>query len=267
MTARTLTFGSTMIAAIGLFVLSGGPVHAAVSPGPVTAPTSAPTPAPTAAAAGPALDALRATVKALDTTSHNVTMTTQGSQSRGSVDPVAGTSAVVVTQDAAEFDETVAGGTTWVKLNIDPDTNSELGISAQKWMLLDPTRLAPDNTLPIPSTGADPIDMPGILASVRNVTQIDPQHFRGTLDLTAVSGRNTPDPEEVAQAGAAATAVPFTATADASLRITEFKVDASGFDSGLSLDVTYSGWGNPSPVATPLAAVPAPDDLYDIFTN
>ncbi len=215
----------------------------------------------------PAMDALTASVNSLETVSHNVSMRTQGSMSRASVDPIAGTSAVVVTQDAEEFDETVAGGTIWVKLDIDPDTNDSLGISPQNWMVMDSKRLASDNTLPLQSDGSDPIDMPGILGGIADVRQTDPRHFDGTLDLTKVAGRNTPDTDEVRQAGEAATAVPFTVTLDAGLRIVAFSVDASKFDPGLSIDVNYSDYGNPSPVATPLSAIAAPDDLYDIFTN
>ena len=50
---------------------------------------------------------------------YDVLMRTADSESHGSVDPVHGTSAVVVTQNQSEFDETVAGGRIYVRLNID----------------------------------------------------------------------------------------------------------------------------------------------------
>jgi hypothetical protein len=213
------------------------------------------------------LDELQATLGALDTMSHNVTMKTSNSLTRGTVDPVAGTSAIVVTQDTSEFDETVSGGSIWVKLDIDPATNRQLGVSPDTWMELDLGKLAPSNTLPIPADGSDPMDMAGIFAGVTDVAAVDSRHFVGTIDLGQVAGRNTPDPEEVRQAGAAANAAPFRVTADTKGRITEFLIDASAFDPNLSIDVTYGDYGVAKPVSTPPTAIPAPDDLYDLFVS
>jgi hypothetical protein len=194
-------------------------------------------------------------------------MRTADSESHGSIDPVGSTSAVVVTQGRSEFDETVDGGRIYVRLDIDPDTNRQLGVDPNKWMLLDPTRLAPDNTLPLQPDGGDPIDMAGILTGVTSVTRSDPTHFAGTLDLTAIAGRNTPDPDEVRQAGAAATKAPFTAVADDQNRLVSFAVDTSGFDPGLGIEIVYSQFGAAPPVTVPTATVPAPDGLYDIFAR
>jgi hypothetical protein len=276
MMARAFKIGIAMVVALGVFVLSGGPMRGQ-TPHDHPVRDQTPSPAPPSASSNSssdsiapnrtALDALDATAEPLETVGHNVTMRTDGSLSRGSVDPILGTSAVVVTQDTAELDETVVGGTIWVKLNIDRDTNDTLGISPRNWMIMDAGRLDQNNTLPLQVDGSDPIDLPGILAAIRDVTQTDAQHFHGTVDLTRIAGRNTPDPDEVQQAGAAATAVPFTAIADAERRIVRFSVNASEFDPGLSIDVTFSDYGNPSPIATPLSAIAAPDDLYQIFTN
>jgi hypothetical protein len=109
--------------------------------------------------------------------------------------------------------------------------------------------------------------MPGILSGVNSVQQDSANQLSGTIDLTKISGRDKPDPNEVRQAGAAAKKVPYTMTLDGQHRISEFNADASGFDPGLSADIKYSSWGADPNVKAPSSSVPAPDALYTVLAN
>ena len=132
-------------------------------------------------------------------------------------------------------------------------------------MTIDPAKLSATNHLPIQADASDPIDMPGILASVADVNRVNDTTFKGTLDLTQVSGHNQPDPDQVARAGDAAKQTPFTATNDASGRITNLTVDTSGFDAGLGVTIDYSDYGAGTPIADPAANSAAPDSVYSVF--
>jgi len=208
---------------------------------------------------------LRDTISALTTTSHNVAMTTPISTIKGSVDPAAKAAAIVATSGDLEVDEVVDDGQVWLKMDLGKDANSQLGISGNDWMALDPQKLSANNNLPIHADASDPIDMAGILAGVADAKRVDDTTFTGHLDLTKVSGHNTPDPDEVAQAGAAATATPFTVTTDDQGRILRFTVDTSGFDPGLGVAVDYSDYGAADPISDPASSSPAPDSVYSVF--
>ena len=109
--------------------------------------------------------------------------------------------------------------------------------------------------------------MPGILHGVTAARQNSANTFTGTIDLTKVSGRDRPDANEVRRAGAAAEHVPFTAMTDVANRITVFKVDARGFDPGLSADIKFTNYGADPKVKVPSLSVPAPDALYTLLAN
>src|SRR6185369_11047345 len=103
------------------------------------------------------------TISALTTTSHNVAMTTPSSTIKGSVDPAAKAAAIVATSGDLEVDEVVDDGQVWLKMDLGKDANSQLGISGNDWMALDPQKLSANNNLPIHADASDPIDMAGIL--------------------------------------------------------------------------------------------------------
>jgi hypothetical protein len=109
--------------------------------------------------------------------------------------------------------------------------------------------------------------MRGIMTGMTSLHRIDANHLGGTLDLARVTGHTLPDPEEVARAGAAATKAPFTVTADAQGRITDFRVDTKAFDPTLSLDVVFSNYGAGAPIVSPATTVPAPKNVYTLFNN
>jgi hypothetical protein len=230
---------------------------AAVPAAPVAAPSGDPA----------AVDALTRSVAALDTLSHNVQMTTAHAKIRASVDPAGGTGMLIDQEGSSQFAETVLHGQVWLKLNIDPNTNKQLGITPNTWMSLDPAKLPKKNALPIPPDASDPLDMPGIFSGINSVQQDSANQLSGTIDLTKIAGRNRPDPNEVRQAGAAAKKVPYTLTLDGQHRISEFIADASGFDPGLSANIKYGSWGVEPNVKAPSSSVPAPDALYTVLAN
>jgi hypothetical protein len=213
----------------------------------------------------PARSALLATIEALATTSHDVRMETAQSVSVGSCDPVAGTSMFVDRQGSMEFDEMVQGGAVWIRINIDADTNRRLGVTPDQWLRLDSARIGDGDALPIPRDGADPIDMPGILAGVTAVQRADAHRFTGTIDMTKIGGRNVPDTGELEHAGEPATHAPFALTTDGAGRVATFRIDTSGFDPSLAISVAYSDYGAATPVSAPATSVPAPAAVYQIF--
>jgi hypothetical protein len=205
------------------------------------------------------------TLNALTTTSHNVVMTTNTSTIKGSVDPARKAASIVATSGDLEVDEVVDDGQVWLKMDLGKDANSQLGITGDQWMRLEPAKLTANNNLPIQSDASDPIDMKGIFAAAADVKRINDTTFSGTLDLTAITGHNTPDPDEVAQAGAAATKTPFTVTTDDQGRISNLTVDTSGFDPDLGVRVDYSDYGAGTPVTDPASTSEAPDSVYTVF--
>src|SRR5258708_3755052 len=97
-----------------------------------------------------AVAALTRSVAAIETLSHNVQMTTSRSMIRASVDPPGGTGMFTDQEGSSQFAETVLNGQVWLKLDIDPNTNKQLGVTPNTWMSLDLTKLPKNNALPIP---------------------------------------------------------------------------------------------------------------------
>lgn len=208
---------------------------------------------------------LAVAIAPLKTASHDVVMTTHDSRLKGSVDPSRHAASLVATAGDLELDEVVDNGQVWLKMDLGADTNSQLGISKDQWMKLDTSKLKTDSNLPIQVNGSDPIDMPGIIGGVTSVTRVDANHLKGVLDLTKMTGHNTPDPDEVKQAGDAAKAAAFTVATDAQGRITNFRVDTRSFDPALTVDIGYSRYGAASAITAPSTSVPAPDSVYTVF--
>jgi len=241
--------------------------------------TSAPASAPTqlaeqaharpaaAATAAPDFSPLLAMTSALKTTGHDVSLSTQGSTMTGSVDPADDKASAVAKSSGLEIDEIVANGNVYIKANLGTDLDTQAGISPDVWMQLDPSQVQPDNQLLVQPDGTDPVDMPGIMTGITDLKQTAPQNIEGTIDLTQITGHTLPDPDEVTQAGPAATHVPFTVRADPSGRIAEFQVYADSFDPALSLDVSYSNYGAQSAINAPASSIPAPATLYSLFND
>jgi hypothetical protein len=62
-------------------------------------------------------------------------------------------------------------------------------------------------------------------------------------------------------------AVPFTATLDGQGRLSELKI--TGANEAFNLDITFSNYGSPTPIAAPAVAdvLPAPDLLYQALNG
>ena len=232
-----------------------------------TAPSTTGKPSGTGSLATPNITAASAMIAALTSTSHDVTMKTSSSMVRGSVDPASGTAHAVATSSGLEISEVVSRGKVFVEANLGKDFNEEVGIKPGTWMRLNPAQISSDNELLVQPDGSDPVDMPGIMSAVTAIHQVDATHLAGTLDLTRITGHTKPDPDQVKKAGAAAKKVPFTITADALGRVTNFHVNANAFDPILSVDVTYSHYGSGAATATPPASVTAPENVYSLFNN
>ena len=224
-------------------------------------------PAATVAPGKPDISAFTAMTAALATTGHNMQMRTVGSVMVGSVNPAGHTATADVKNGPLEIAEVVSHGDIFVRANLGSDLNNQIGIAPDVWMKLDRSQINAHNELLIQPDASDPVDMAGISAGITSIQQTDPTHLTGTLDLTKVTGHTTPDPSEVAKAGPPATAVPFTARADANGRISEFTVTADAFDPALSLEVTYTDYGSPDPITAPTSSVPAPPSVYSAFNG
>jgi hypothetical protein len=258
--------GVSASARIAKFALTGVlisvPVVAAAAPAGAQRIADSPAaPSPTPAD----ISDLAATFAPLKTTSHDVIMKTRDSTLKGSVDPARHAASLVATAGELELDEVVDSGQVWLKMDLGDVANKQLGISPDKWMKLDSTKLVNDNNLPVRADGSDPIDMPGILAGVTTVSRVDATHLAGTLDLTKVTGHNAPDPDAVKRSGDAAKSVAYAATTDNQGRITVFRVDTTSFDPGLTVAIGYSNYGAPSAITKPANAIPAPDSVYSVF--
>jgi hypothetical protein len=216
---------------------------------------------------GPDIGPMMAMTAALSTTGHDVTMTTKSSTTAGVVDPADHAASAVAKGNGAEIDEIVTGGQIYLKTELGTSLSSQAGISSNVWMTVDPTQIGPDNELLIQPDGSDPVDLAGIMAGITAVRQPDALHLQGTIDLSKVSGYTEPDPDEVSQAGTAATAVPFAVTADTSGRIALFTIDADAFDPGLSVSIGYSNYGSEASIVAPTAPIPAPNGIYSLFNN
>jgi hypothetical protein len=239
--------------------------HAAVDQHPITA-LAAPVAVPSASG-GTDLAALTAMASALGTTGHNVMMRTEASTMKGAVDPAHKTSMATVSNGTISIDEIVSNGKVFVRANFGPNIDSQLGIAPDAWMMMDPARIMPNNALLIQPNGTEPVDLAGISTGITSLTRTDPQHLKGTIDLTKVTGHTVPNPDEVSKAGLKATSVPFTVRADSSGRISELAVTADAFDPALSLDVLYTDYGSPTAISVPTGSTPAPDNMYSVFND
>jgi hypothetical protein len=215
-------------------------------------------------------DALAASVKQLTATTYDMNITSQEMTGNGSADP-AGKKAAISASGTVEgmkikMDIVAIGTDSWVKLDFGTELNQQLQIKSTNWYHLDLAKLGSKSSMPLdPSTG-DSLDMAGVMAGIVTAERVDAQHYRGTMDLTSMTGVAAPGADELKKAGDKAKSVPFTATVDAQGRLTELKVDASSIDPTLSMTVTFSNYGSATPVQKPAGTiVEAPQSVYDMY--
>jgi hypothetical protein len=193
----------------------------------------------------------------------------------GSVDPQDNAATLdfqgTIGGNPVDVDFTQVGDTFYAKLDLGALQN-QLGVPATQWMKVDESKLQPDSSaIPFDMSGSsDALDIAGLLTSVSDVHFAQPgdtTHIEGTVDLTAATGVAAPDSGDVAKAGAAAKATPFTATLDGQGRLTDLQVNADSFDGNLSEEIAFSHFGSPESVSAPAASVPAPPAAYDFFNS
>jgi hypothetical protein len=227
-----------------------------------TSPSGSPSVAPAAA--------LTNSITALKGQAFDIKLNLAGLDGTGSIDPQhnAGTIEAKGAQSGVSVDITFTeiGSDAWAKLDLGALT-SQLGIDPHKWMHLDLSKMTGKDAKPFDLSGSgDAFDLAGFITKVANVKQTDATHLSGTIDLTAATGVSAPDSDTLSKAGAAAKAVPFTATLDDKGRLTELKVTGS---SDLTADFQFTNFGSPTTVQAPPASdvVEAPDSIYQFFNG
>ena len=222
------------------------------------------------ASASPSAAALRqeliASVGALSTTSYAVTLTTPQYHANGAVDPVSGD--IDLTATGTEKGQSITveamtvGPDNWARVDAGAG-DEELGITPNKWLRLDPLDLGA-TSLPFDRTNlADAFDMQDVLDGVTSVSRTDGEHLTGRINLADVQVNSMiPTGKAV---GAGGTDLPFTATIDASGRLTEFVVVNGGAP---TFDFSVSDYGAAARVTPPddINVIKAPASAYSLLS-
>ena len=260
---RLAIAGVAVFAAAGLLAGCGAKngTDAAASP------TAKASPSPTLAPK----DALLASTGSLATTSYKFTIKSDSLNGTGSADPVkkAVTLQAVGQESGASIKLDFIGVTPDLYAKIDlGGLNSQLGISSDKYLHIDATKLGPNPSLPIGIDG-DPAHVAGILAGLNDVKTTDGKTFTGTVDATKMTGDSAPNSDAIQRAGDKAKAIPFTAVLDDQGRLTDLKIDGASVDPALALEVTFAGYGSVANIAKPDASqvVEAPDSVLQLFKS
>src|SRR5262249_37056544 len=154
---------------------------------------------------------------------------------------------------------TEIGSDLWVKADFGP-LAPKLNVDKATWYKFDESKLKPEaipfdlkvGEPPRPTRPlAWPLGIGAAFASVANVTRTDATHLAGVVDLSQATGPS-------GKSSGADAAVPFAATLDDHGRLVELKI--TGASDYFNLDITFSNYGSPTPIAAPVADVlPAPD--------
>jgi hypothetical protein len=141
----------------------------------------------------------------------------------------------------------------------------------KKWLLLDPAKVADPENAPLTFDGPDPVNAAVLFASVVTVKETGPGRYRGTLDLTKAADAGVAEAKEITAMGAAAKAAPFTATLDASGRLTDLriKMPAAGKTRAYEHKITYTDYGDAPTVTAPSAtgSQKAPAEAYELLNS
>ena len=262
---RLAVAGVAVFAAAGLLAGCGAKKGNDVA----ASPTAKASPSPTLALAPK--DALLASTKSLATTSYKFTIKSDSLNGSGTADPVkkAVTLQAVGQESGASIKLDFIGIAPDLYAKVDlGGLNSQLGISTDKYLHIDSTRLGANPSLPIGIDG-DPANVAGVLAGLNDVKTSDGKTFTGTVDATKMTGDRVPDSDAVRKAGDKAKAIPFTAVLDDQGRLTDLKVDGASIDPQLAFEATFAGFGSVATIAKPDAAqvVEAPDAVIQLFKS
>ena len=178
--------------------------------------------------------------------------------SSGIYDAASGASKLTATVDGSKMDVIGKGNDVYIG-GLDP---------SGKWMKADATKFTGSGVSFL--TTADPLFAVKYLATAANVKQDQPSAYSGTIDLSKVTGTDTAKRIAGAfakSAGSSATALPFTATLDATgglatLTVTFPKADLGGKDFKYDLKVLSVGGAETVTVPAKNTTTEAPSDLY-----
>jgi hypothetical protein len=163
-----------------------------------------------------------------------------------------------------KLDTMVFGPDVYIKMDLG---GMELpGMSADKWMHMDASKLPANNSLGLNAGEFDPSGAAKFLNAVATAESVDGKTITGTLDLTKAVGAAGIDDKDIAGMGEKAKAVPFEATVDDEGRLTKLAIDmpAYGGDQAQKITVTYSDFGSPVQATKPGAdeITEAPETIY-----
>lgn len=229
-----------------------------------SAPTDAPSPTPPAPK-----DTLLASVKTFDTTPFTFQIKQTDKSGQGKVDPATKAASITVSGTVSgqsiSLGYVVIGTDVWMKFDLGAAANKHFGINKTKWLHVDQAKVKDKTALPVDASGAFSIGTTTMLAGMADVQRTDSTHFSGTVDVTNTDSIVAPDKTVLAKIGDKGKAVPFTATLDSQGRLTDFKVDGTAIDPGVTVEVSFDNFGMPQSITKPTGAVPAPAAIYTIF--
>ncbi|HEX6499801.1 MAG TPA: hypothetical protein VF054_12320 [Micromonosporaceae bacterium] len=260
----------TRIGAVGIAVLATlGLALTGCGPDTGTGKQSAASPSPTLAAPK---DALAAGVAKLAQTSYAFTVTQKDMSGQGKADPANKAAQVSInstgTSGGFKIGVIVVAPDYWIQVDLGPEIDRMAKIDPKAWMHIDTSKVTNKDALPADPSSPDLFDFSTMSDGLVNVERVDADHYRGTIDLTAVKGAAEPDKDVKQKVGDKAKSVPFTATLDDQGRLTEFKIDGSGINDALSLDMTFSDFGAAQNISKPTGTITeAPSSVYNIFNS
>jgi hypothetical protein len=235
-----------------------------------TSASSSPSAAASTSAPASAAAALTSAIVGLGGQAFDMRVTAAGATGTGSVDP----SKRAVTFDAKgseggetfELNVTAIDTDLWVKLDLGSH-NGQLGLNPAKWLKVDSSKIDFNSIGLDVLNSTDVLDLTSMQKAMSNVKRTDDTHLTGTIDLTALTGVVSPDSDDLTKAGAAAKAVPFSATLDGQGRLSELKINGDSIGTGLSIDIVITNIGAASSITAPPASdvVPAPGAIYQIL--
>jgi hypothetical protein len=271
MTIRKSLAGLALsVTAAGVAVLGAGCAQSSEptsTSGASGAPSVPSTGAPAGAGATDQRSALLGSAQRLSQTTYKYRTVAGELTTNGAVDPVNKASSGTVTGtnkgNSLTVDMAAVGTDVWLRLNLGA-ADQPLGITTNKWLHVDAARLGANSTLPLDPSGGAAV-AGAVLAGVVDVHSTDNRHFTGTVDLTKAGSPVTS--QLLAQAGAPAKPMPFTADADGQGRLTNVTVDMSSVAAGMQLAISFSDFGTPVTVTRPDAAqvAEAPQSVYTLF--
>jgi hypothetical protein len=232
-------------------------------------PAASPSPTPSTAK-----DALTASIDQLGSASYNVTANAGGVTGAGAVDATAEEAYLnLVTPIGSgrklKMNTVATGGKVYLLMDAGI-ANKPMHLNPKTWLLIDPAKLGKDVALPLDTADlADPLDLYGLNQGVVSVYRTDATHLAGLIDLTRTGGVSSPDSTEIAKAGAAAKAVPFTATLDDQGRLIAFTVNGAKISKALQFTIVLSHYGAASAVSAPATSsvTNASSSIYSLLNG